>query len=358
MIGLGIMNGTSLDGIDYALVETDRELQKLQFKDHAQLPIPPKLKAALIECANNKTTTYEVSALHYELGALYATQIKKLAEKWRWDVVGLHGQTVHHSGKEATLQIGHPGFIASQFTQPVYYDFRSADVIAGGEGAPFAPFFQSFILKQLPQKNVSFHNLGGISNLTYYLNNKIIAFDTGPANRLMDEWIYKKKKLEFDENGDHAAKGLPDPVLVREFLKHPYFAKKPPKSTGRELFNMEFIIKKGGSRFAELSFADQMSTLTELTVQSIVEAYRGLPQLPEAIYFYGGGVYNRYLMDRIQYHLPQTLIAKTDRCGWPTQAFEASLMAFLGLARHLNVKVHKPEVTGAQRQVALGACYN
>ncbi len=358
MLALGIMNGTSLDGIDYSLIEANAQLKKIQFKKHKTMDIPSLLKKKLIACANNQTSTYEVSLLHFELGQLYAKQVKKLKNQWRFDIIGLHGQTVHHEGKKATLQIGHPAPLSLLTGKPVYYDFRSGDVACGGQGAPFAPFFQSHLLKNAKKDSVAFHNLGGISNLTLFHKGKVIAFDTGPANRLLDEWILKKKKLSYDKNGTLASRGLPDPLCVRDFLMHSYFTKRFPKSTGRELFNLDYILRFGGKRFLALTLADQLATLTELTAKSLQMAYQQLPKMPEEIYFYGGGVNNPYLMERIQFHLPNICLSTTQDWGWPEQAFESSMVAFLALARHLNIKVHRPEVTGAQKRVGLGAVYH
>ncbi len=357
MLALGIMNGTSLDGIDYSLVEADAGLKKLRFVGHKAMSIPPLLKKKLILCAQNQSGTYELSLLHFELGELYAKHIALLKKKWRWDIIGVHGQTVHHQGRRATLQIGQPSVIRKSCDSPIYFDFRSADVAMGGEGAPFAPFFQYHLVKNQLNKVIAFHNLGGISNLTVFIKDKVIAFDTGPANRLMDEWLLQKKKINFDKNGQWSAQGIPNPHIVRQFLKHPYFRKKYPKSTGRELFNLDFIKKQGGPAFLKLNLFDQMATLTELTAKSIALSYESLPQCPDQIYFYGGGVLNSYLMDRIQFHLPGTQISRSRDWGWPEEAFESSMVAFLALARHQNITVHRPKVTGAKKAVALGSVY-
>ena len=351
---LGIMNGTSLDAIDYALIETDKKLEKLRFKKHIQKKIPKALKQKLFRAATNNLSSYELSELHFGLGKLYAQHIQDLGA---FDLVGLHGQTIYHRGGHVSFQIGHPGFCSKICGKPVYYDFRSADIIQGGQGAPFAPFFQKHLSQQLGSNSMAFHNLGGISNLTLIKESQVRAWDTGPGNILIDTWIKEKTGKQYDKNGNFASKALPCPITVNDFLKHSFFKKNPPKSTGREQFNLSFIKKQGAKNFKKLDLCGQLSSLTELTALSIHKAYQKEKIIPKTIYFYGGGVLNSYLMDRIQFWLPDTKIKTTDELGWPAQAFEACVFGFLALARHFEKKVHLPKVTGAKKKVLLGSQY-
>ena len=348
---LGIMSGTSLDAVDYALIESDSDLKKIKFKKHIQKKIPNSLKEKILKAAGNELLSYDLAKLHFDLGKFYAQPLKSLKS---FDLVSLHGQSVYHQGGRISFQIGHPGFCSKICRKPVYYDFRSADIIEGGQGAPFAPFFQKYLSRQLKLNNMAFHNLGGISNLTLIKGHRVRAYDTGPANILIDAWVKEKKGLDYDKGGDFSRKALPSPVCVNQFLKHPFFKTKAPKSTGREEFNLSFIKKRGGKVFEGLDFEEQLSTLTEVTAFSIGQSYKK-EGVPKKIYFYGGGVFNSYLMDRIQFWLPGTEIKRTDDLGWPTQAFEACVFAFLALARHFGKKVHLPQVTGAGKKVLLGA---
>lgn len=353
------MNGTSIDAVDYAVIQSDNNLKKIKFKSHKQFSIPKPLRDRLLKAAKNQLKTYEISILNYDLGRLYAKHIKQLKKSWKWDIVGLHGQTVHHEGKRSTLQIGHPGFLSKETSKPIVFDFRSNDIVMGGQGAPFAPFFQKALGESLSEKNFAFHNLGGISNLTFFQDKKTRAFDTGPANILMDAWIQKRKKKAYDKGGKWASQGLPAPMLVNKMLTHPYFKKISPKSCGREEFNLDFILKYGGKAFQKLSFEDQMATLLELTAISIADGYKSnFKKQPEQIFFYGGGVYNPQLLKRIQYSMPHCKLKTTDEIGWPTQAFEASTFAFLALAKLLHKKVHIPQVTGASSACHLGSYYS
>ena len=351
------MNGTSLDAVDFALIQCDDKFKNVKFLKHTQKNLPPKLKAQLLKAARDQSSTYDLSQCHFDLGRFYGIQGKKLSKTWKFDLIGIHGQTVHHEGGKASLQIGHPGFISEACNKPVIFDFRSPDIVANGEAAPFAPFFQKHIRDQLKLGTVAFHNLGGISNLTLFKSKQSFAFDTGPANILLDAWLMKRKKIAFDKDGKISAKGIPDPLLVNEFLKHPYYKKKFPKSTGREDFNLDYIEHYGGLRFKRLSLEDQMATLTEVTALSIKKAYALTKNKPESIYFYGGGTQNPFLMERIQFHMSSTKILLTDDLNWPTQAFEASTFAFLAAARYYNRKVHLPKITGAKTTKNLGSLY-
>ena len=162
------MNGTSLDAVDFSLIQCDSQFKKIKFLKHQQKALPKKLKEKLLKAARNQLTTYDLSLCHFDLGRFYGNVAKALKKSWSFDFVGLHGQTVHHEGKVATLQIGHPGFIYQYTKKPVVFDFRSPDLVAGGHGAPFAPFFQKIIRDSQKLGTVAFHNLGGISNLTLF----------------------------------------------------------------------------------------------------------------------------------------------------------------------------------------------
>jgi len=357
---LGIMNGTSVDAVDYCLIQIHRQNLKAKFLGHRQKNIPPKLKEKILLAASNQMTTFEVSDLNFELGRLYSKQVASLKKDWKWDVIGLHGQTVHHSGRKATLQIGTPAFLQASNQSPVVSDFRSIDVASGGEGAPFAPFFQKSLLGN-PKTPLAFHNLGGISNLTWFHKAKVRAFDSGPANILLDGRIQEltKGKVLYDKNGQVAATGLPEPKALEALLKHPYFRKKAPKSCGREEFNSGYLKAYCPKNFSKLPPQDQLATLTELTAITVAKAYgpKFIEKTPDKIYFYGGGVFNKYLMSRIQYHLPKTEIETTDALGWPTQGFEGAVFAYLAGCRILQKTVHLPQVTGARKAQALGVVY-
>ena len=354
---LGIMNGTSIDAVDYALIEVNTQTLKPRFLGHKQKNLPTPLKKRILKAAKDEASTSEISSLHADLGRMYQKQTQSLKNQFRWDVVGVHGQTVHHEGARATLQIGSPAFIKAAFPKkPVVSDFRAMDIAWGGQGAPLAPFFLKALVENT-RKPMAFQNLGGIANLCVFQGPKAWAFDSGPANILMDAWIrYKSKgRKQFDKNGDTAAAGLFELKSLKGLQSHPYFKKKAPKSCGREEFHLDMITKYAGRSFAKLSLKDQLATLVELSATSIAQAYRQfLPKCPEKIYCYGGGTYNTFLMNRLRYHLPESQWLFTDELKWPRQSVEAALIAYLAATRWLEKKVHIPTVTGAKSATLLG----
>lgn len=249
---LGIMNGTSADGIDYVWihVEVNHSLT-IQFLKHEHRKFPKKIKSSIEKAIQNKLTTYDLALLNYDLGRMYADQFVSMPKSCpQTDIIGLHGQTVFHKGRISTLQIGEPTFLSYAAQAPVVFNFRAGDVALGGEGAPLAPIFHKALIGS-PSKATAFHNLGGISNLTYIRDNFVSAFDTGPANTLIDKWISHKTKgkKSYDHNGVLAAKGVPHTDTIKALLKDPYLKQRPPKSTGRELYNLSFIKRRAPKAF-------------------------------------------------------------------------------------------------------------
>lgn len=321
----------------------------------------------LQKAAQGEAKTEELAQLHFKLGRLYSQHVLALKRSgWKFDLIGLHGQTIFHAGRDATWQIGSGAQIAAATQCQVVCNFREMDIALHGQGAPLAPFFHEALLESvaLPQqKSAAFHNLGGISNLTwvgFYKNkNKLIGFDTGPANMLMDLYLQKQTKgrIEFDKNGRLAAKGCPHPELLEKMLSHPFFKISPPKSTGREEFGEKFLekIKKSLDR---LSIEDALATLLELTAITVADAYKKwVPELPEKIYFSGGGALNITLLKRIQYYLPKCEVLTSEELGWPSQAIEGGAFAYLAYARIREKKLSLPMVTGAQRDSLLGVIW-
>ncbi len=363
------MSGTSLDGVDFVLSSWDKNL-KGKFLGQASVDFPKGLRQKLLDCAEGQINIREAAYLHHDLGRFYADSAAKIVKQKRWkiDLVGIHGQTVFHDAPTTTLQIGEPSYIATSLGVPVVADFRVADLAVGGQGAPLATFFHGLILKDhLKHHACTFHNLGGISNVSFFPKNTkfnhlhkgpiggdIVSFDTGPANMLMDAFMAKKSK-SYDENGQLAASGSIHFLLVQKWIRaDKYFHKAPPKSCGREQYGANYL-KKLLSSMKGLSREDQAATLTELTAISIAEAYQTyLPDLPKLAVFSGGGTKNSYLMFRIRYHLPTLKIVTSEDLGWPSQAIEGGAFAALAVARMNNMYGHVPQSTGASRPVLLG----
>jgi anhydro-N-acetylmuramic acid kinase len=361
---IGIMNGTSLDGVDYVLCKVRKKGKQaeIEFVDQASMNFPADLRALLFRATKHELNVAETSQLHHELGRLYSQQLKQILKKkkWQFHAVGLHGQTVFHEPPNATWQIGEPSYLSAEFKVPVISDFRVADLVHGGQGAPIASLFHQWVFqKYFPKKTLSLHNLGGISNLTLIdKTSKVIrAFDTGPANMLMDLYISKISRGEktFDENGRLASAGIPVEKAVEECLEgEKYFSQKPPKSCGREQFGDDFLaelILKTGAVFPQ----DKMATLAELTARSISEAYTKLcPKLPEVVILCGGGAKNSYLKKRIQYHLPDVDVLTTEELDWPVNAIEGGAFALLAACRIWGLPSNLPQTTGARKAVSLG----
>ncbi|HEX4121474.1 MAG TPA: anhydro-N-acetylmuramic acid kinase, partial [Verrucomicrobiae bacterium] len=239
---LGIMSGTSLDGVDYALCEIDE--RKVTLRAFWSASFPAKLHQTLHEAARGELPSHQLAQAHHDLGRFYAAHALPTRGR-RPDLAGLHGQTIFHNpsaGNPATLQLGEPAYLAARLRAPVISNFRAADMAVGGQGAPLATIFHEFIFARRGE-HICVNNLGGISNVTSLdwrkgARPRVMAFDTGPGNVLIDLAMrfFTKGKLSMDKDGRWAARGKPDEKVLHRWLKHDYFHRRPPKSTGRELF--------------------------------------------------------------------------------------------------------------------------
>ncbi len=359
---LGIMNGTSLDGIDFVFTivkksNSAKKPPKISYISHKTFSFPQALKNKLKSAARHDLKVNELSLLHHELGRFYAACFGRLkSNQKKIDLIGLHGQTVFHQAPNATMQIGESSYLSVVSKTPVISDFRVSDMALGGQGAPIASLFHQVIFID-KKSRVSMHNLGGISNLSLISSKGVEkAFDTGPANMLMDLCMQHitKGKTHFDKNGLLASQGLVRLDQVGNLLKHPYFKMKPPKSCGREEFGEAFL-KKFMRESSKLSAADKMATLSEFTAWSIALSYQKyLKRLPEKIIFCGGGANNKHLLKRIQNLLPEVKIQTTADYGWPVSCVEGAAFALLAAykAWGLNSNLHR--TTGASRPTSMG----
>lgn len=354
---LGIMNGTSLDGADFVLIEINKKDLSCRHLATSSFSFSKKLKLRLAQAAKHKIYVDELALLHHDLGRYYAECFKKLSAEFK-DVllIGLHGQTVFHRGGVATLQIGEPSYLSAISNAIVVSDFRAADIALGGQGAPIATFFHAGVFGRAGE-TISVHNLGGISNLSLIRNRQLVqGFDTGPANMLMDMAvkIHTKEKKQFDKNGMWARKGKVAPKLVDKMLTHGFFKKKPPKSCGREEFG-EVFYNKYKKELHKLKINDRLATLTDFVAQSVARAYRNLcAELPQEIIFCGGGAKNTFLIEKISQLLPKIVIKTTVEYGWPVESVEGAAFAYLAAARGLSLNSNLPGSTGASRATSLG----
>ncbi|MBY0554255.1 anhydro-N-acetylmuramic acid kinase [bacterium] len=354
---LGIMNGTSIDGADFVLIEIDKADFSCVYSGMQSFSFPKKLKDRLLKAVQHKIFVNELALLHHDLGRYYADCFKKLKPSMQ-DVhlIGLHGQTVFHKGGLASLQIGESSYISQEANAIVVSDFRAGDIALGGQGAPIATFFHSGVFGK-KDTVVSIHNLGGISNLSLINNGKLeMGFDTGPANMLIDMAvkIHTKERKQFDKDGNLARKGKSNGNLVKKMLQHKFFKIKPPKSCGREEFGEAFY-SKYKKELHKLKLEDRLATLTDFVAQSIAMAYtKHCKSLPREIIFCGGGANNKFLLEKISDCLPKIKISTTLNSGWPVQSVEGAAFAYLAAARGLSLNSNLPESTGARRGTSLG----
>lgn len=378
---IGMISGTSVDGIDAALVDFSTATPKL-IETHSE-KIPAELKtAALTFHASGENELDRLGAADVQLGRLFAQAANNLLKKAKINsnaviAIGSHGQNIRHrpTGEfPFTLQIGDPNIIAELTDITTVADFRRRDIAAGGQGAPFAPLFHDQVLRSKTH-NRAIVNIGGIANVSlltaargdaeadpFLLDKKvpqrqdperIIGFDTGPGNGLLDAWIKQHKNKEYDQNGAWAASGKIDTNLLEKLLVDPYFKKPAPKSTGREYFNLSWLNKYLDKQNA----ADVQATLVELTALTIIEAIQNSGCKNGEIVICGGGTHNQYLMQRLKDLAKEFTVITTDNLGIPADWIEAMLFAWLAKQTMEHVKVDTRSITGAKHPVILGGIY-
>lgn len=353
------MSGTSLDGVDAVVLEIDDVGCKVI--DTQFTPFPTQLRQELLELHHSGENELERACLAANtLSNLYANAIQLLLEKSpvkKSDIqaIGCHGQTIRHRPEMGfTLQIVNPALLAELAGITVIADFRSRDIAAGGQGAPLVPAFHQAVF-QHPQLNRIVINIGGIANLTYLPTDKqVIGFDSGPGNMLMDAWIYKIKGQPYDENGSWAASGNLIQPLLGKLLSEPYFDELPPKSTGRDLFNLSWLLSQLDQ---EYSPADVQRTLLELTAQSIAHAIEKNCKDAEEIYLCGGGAYNQLLVTRLRDLLQPVKIGFSDALGIAVNSVEGAAFAWLAHQTMQQKPGNLPVATGARGPRILGAIY-
>ena len=352
------MSGTSMDGIDAALVDlsTDPALRALVHQ-----PFPPPLRDTLLELnhpGDNELhrAAKAANALALGYGAIVATLLAQTGVASK-DIlaIGCHGQTVRHQPQNGyTTQLVNGALLAELTGISVICDFRSRDIAAGGEGAPLVPAFHQAVFSS-SQFARAIVNIGGIANISYLpMNGEITGFDCGPGNALMDAWVMAHHNQPYDSGGGWAASGRLLPELAQRLLAHEFFTRPPPKSTGRETFNLEWVRNAlSGQERPE----DVQATLCELTATSITRALdMHCADAPE-IYFCGGGARNDTLLKRITALLPERRIALTDSLGIAAEAVEAAAFAWLAARTLAREPGNLPRVTGARGLRILGAIY-
>lgn len=363
----GLISGTSADAVDAAVCEfspneTPGELT-LRLLAYREQPMNPELRRRLIELWRSGTARLdELTALNVELGQEFAGAIEHVVHQEGiadLDLIASHGQTIYHlvepGRTRGTVQMGEPAVIAERMGITVAADFRVADMAAGGEGAPLVPHFDALFFGG--ERVRALQNLGGIANVTFVAPDmEPYAFDTGPGNTLLDAAARLLFDEPYDRDGRHAAAGDVDQDLLSSLLEHPYFQRRPPKSTGREIFGDAFAadaIARG--RESGSGREDIMATLTALTAQSVADAYRrfGPPGIDEMV-LSGGGARNPTLVGALQRRLPDVTIRHHEEFGIPGDAKEAVAFALLGYATLTGLHANVPACTGASHSTILG----
>ncbi|MBW4571814.1 MAG: anhydro-N-acetylmuramic acid kinase [Tolypothrix carrinoi HA7290-LM1] len=412
---IGLISGTSVDGIDAALVDisgTDLDL-KIELLAGETYPYPVELRERILAvCAGESISMAELAELDDAIAIAFAQAAQNIQNGHKpASLIGSHGQTVYHrppGGEGGTretretretrgqgensqskitprassrrsrptqwlqnlkskigysLQLGRGAVIAHLTGITTISNFRAADIAAGGQGAPLVPRVDAYLLSH-PQEGRCIQNIGGIGNLAYipprrdnWLE-KILGWDTGPGNSLLDLAVHHLTAgaKTYDENGDWAASGTPCHPLIEQWLNQDYFHLPPPKSTGRELFGVAYLHQcLKDAEIYQLSSADLLATLTELTAASIVHNYRTfLPQMPQQVFLCGGGSRNLYLKHRLQILLQSIPVLTTDEVGLSADFKEAIAFAVLAYWRNLGIPGNLPTATGASQEVLLG----
>ena len=364
---IGLISGTSVDAIDAALISLSTDGQFKLVATHAH-PISAAIRneiQALMRAGPNEIERFgELDMALGELFAEAANTVMARAGVAKKDIraIGSHGQTLRHRPRAAhpfTLQIGNPSVIAERTGITTVADFRARDMAAGGEGAPMVPAFHRHVLRSTKQ-NRAIINIGGIANVTYLPSDNsqpVAGFDTGPGNTLLDQWIARHRAHLHDEGGQWAASGRPSNALLEQLQKDSFFESPPPKSTGREYFNMEWLDQCLQKISAPLDAADIQATLLQLTALTIARAIRRyLPQAREA-YVCGGGAHNRELMKALAEQLSGVPVATTEALGLDPDWVEASAFAWLAHQTLEGKPGNLPSVTGARGAVILGGIY-
>ncbi len=345
---LGLMSGTSMDGIDAALLETDGETVRA-IGATLSAPYSDETRSRIRAVLGAREADDQTAEIERELTLLHGKAVRNLLNNTgmkpdQVSVIGFHGQTITHDPvTRFTWQIGDGALLAAETGMDVVSDFRSADVVAGGEGAPFAPAYHQAIAaeKALP---VVILNLGGVGNVTWLAKGMDpIAFDTGPANALLDDWVSAHAGIPYDEGGTIAAAGTVKEEALAQMLRHPYFDRPPPKSLDRNDFSIDAV--------SSLSLEDGAATLAAFTVESVARS--PFPEKPLAVYVTGGGRKNAAIMKRLSKRMAVP-VAPIEEIGFDGDALEAQAFAFLAVRHLRGLPTSYPSTTGIPQPICGG----
>ena len=351
LTALGLMSGTSLDGVDVAMIETDGKRVKA-FGPSGYRPYTDVERRLLLQALTEavhlqarearpgilQEAERVVTAAHAEAVASFKAQHRITSEDI--DIVGFHGQTVlHRPAEKMTVQIGDAAALARAVHIPVMHDFRAADVAAGGQGAPLVPVYHRALAQSLQREGpIVVLNIGGVANITYIDGDALMACDTGPGNALLDDFMYRTIGQRFDCDGRMAAQGTADAAWIAEALNDPFFALPPPKSLDRNDFAKRIL--------RDVSPADGAATLTAFTVAAIGRIVPLLPQPPKSWVVAGGGARNLTMMRMLREQLKPATVELADALGWSSDAIEAQAFGFLAARGLKGLPLSYPATTG------------
>ncbi|MGI8526686.1 MAG: anhydro-N-acetylmuramic acid kinase [Pseudolabrys sp.] len=348
---IGLMSGTSFDGVDVALVETDGEridaLGPVGYRPYSD-DERALLRQALADGASLSDRTSRPGVLREAeafVTSIHAETVEKFIADEKVghvDIVGFHGQTVLHKPQaKLTVQIGDGLALAKRLRLPVAYDFRQADVESGGQGAPVVPIFHQAIARDLARPHpIAVLNIGGVANVTFVDGGDPVACDTGPGNALIDDFMRARTGAPYDDRGDVAATGTPDHTFIQAVLDNAFFDLTPPKSLDRNAFAFSNI------GLPDFSIADGAATLSALTVEAVARIVPHLPAAPKAWIVAGGGARNRTLMKMLAARLAPASVETADDAGWSADALEAQAFAFLAARVMTKKPITFPKTTG------------
>ena len=373
MYAVGLMSGTSLDGVDSVLVDIEGSgiSTKINVIGFNTYEIPQEIKKEIKQaCSLDKSSSRLICSLNFKIGYLFSECVKNICSDCEFDINNLdfiasHGQTIYHIPEDdndavkSTLQIGESSVIAYETKTKVISNFRVMDMAAGGEGAPLVPFSE-YILYSNKNEGVLLQNIGGIGNVTVIPRNSsiddIYAFDTGPGNMIIDEVMFKLFGKRYDSNGNVAASGVVIDKMLLDLMSEPYIQLKPPKTTGREKFGEQYV-RELLHKYGDLNKEDIIATVTMFTAKSIAENYRNFVlnrHKIDKIILGGGGAHNSTLVKFLKELLPEVSVLTQEEVGYSSDAKEAIAFVVLG-----NETMHRsfsnvPSATGAKEKVILG----
>jgi anhydro-N-acetylmuramic acid kinase len=354
---IGLMSGTSLDGIDVALCDIGNK--RCTLKAYYFLEMPEELKEEILFAIDETTTLKQIGEIDHKLALFFANGVNLLLEEQNLQAedivaIGSHGQTVWHEPNgdyPFSMQLGNPSLLATNTNIDVVADFRAKDVAVGGEGAPFAPAFHQFLFSDI--ESCAVLNIGGMANISI-LGQELIGYDTGCGNVLMDFWISSNENIPYDVDGNWAKSGKVHSKLLESMLNDSYFNLDFPKSTGREYFNQKYLIKHLEA-LGKIPTEDVQATLLALSVRSIVNEINKFDI--KILLICGGGVKNIFLISELKRELPSIEIHSTDAYGVSSDNMEAMIFAWFAQKRLAKESIELKSVTGARDNRILGGVY-